>query len=105
MKINVTGKNINVTSAIRSHIESKFDKLNKWQVSIINAHAIFSEEPNNKMKFEAVITIPKGKLVASSTHEDLYAAVNDVEQKLERQMNKLRHKPEARRTNKVSMAA
>ncbi|GAM77152.1 ribosome hibernation protein yfiA [Vibrio ishigakensis] len=30
-------------------------------------------------------------------HEDLYAAVNEVEQKLERQLNKLRHKPEARR--------
>ena len=105
MKVNVTGKNIDVTSAIRSHIENKFDKLNKWQVDIISAHAIFNEAPNKQMKFEAVITVPKGKLIASATSDDLYKAINDVEQKLERQLNKLRHKPEARRSDKVAVAA
>lgn len=101
MKVNITGKNINITSAIRTHIESKFKKLEKWQVDIISCQACFSEEPNKQMKFEAVITVPKGKLVASTIHEDLYAAVNEVEQKLERQLNKLRHKPEARRAEKL----
>lgn len=100
MRINITGKNIEITSAIREHIESKFKKLEKWQVDIISCQTAFSEEPNKQMKFEATITVPKGKLVASAVHEDLYAAVNEVEQKLERQLNKLRHKPEARRTDK-----
>ncbi|USD65754.1 ribosome-associated translation inhibitor RaiA [Vibrio sp. SCSIO 43136] len=97
MKVNITGKNIEITSAIRSHIESKFKKLEKWQVDIIGCQSSISEEPNKKMKFEAIISVPKGQLVASATHEDLYAAVNETEQKLERQLNKLRHKPEARR--------
>lgn len=44
--------------------------------------------------------MPKGQLVASSIHDDLYVAINEVEQKLERQLNKLRHKPEARRAEK-----
>ena len=100
MKMNITGKNIDITSAIREHIESKFSKLEKWQVDIIGCQASFSEEPNKKKKFEAVITVPKGKLVASSIHDDLYVAINEVEQKLERQLNKLRHKPEARRAEK-----
>jgi ribosome-associated inhibitor A len=100
MKVTITGKNIDITSAIRTHIESKFKKLEKWQVDIIGCQASFSEEPNKQKKFEAIITIPKGQLVASATHEDLYAAINEVEQKLERQLNKLRHKPEARRTDK-----
>lgn len=100
MKVNITGKNIEITSAIRTHIESKFKKLEKWQVDIIGCQASFSEEPNKQKKFEAVITIPKGQLVASAVNEDLYAAVNEVEHKLERQLNKLRHKPEARRTEK-----
>ncbi|WP_047045659.1 ribosome hibernation-promoting factor, HPF/YfiA family [Vibrio mexicanus] len=103
MKVNITGKNIDITSAIRSHIESKFKKLEKWQVDIIGCQATFCEEPNKKKKFEAVITVPKGQLVASATHEDLYAAVNEVEQKLERQLNKLRHKPEARRSEKPEL--
>ncbi|MCL9781359.1 ribosome-associated translation inhibitor RaiA [Vibrio sp. S4M6] len=103
MKVTITGKNIDITSAIRAHIENKFKKLEKWQVDIISCQAVFSEEPNKQKKFEAVIKVPKGQLVASSMHEDLYAAINDVEHKLERQMNKLRHKPAARRTEKVEV--
>ncbi|WP_072671319.1 ribosome hibernation-promoting factor, HPF/YfiA family [Vibrio injensis] len=100
MQMNITGKNIEITSAIRSYIESKFKKLEKWQVDITGCQASFSEHPNKQKKFEATVTIPKGQLVASAIHEDLYAAINEVEQKLERQLNKLRHKPDARRTEK-----
>lgn len=103
MRMNITGKNIEITSAIRTHIESKFKKLEKWQVDIIGCHATFQEEPNKNKKFEAIITVPKGKLVASAIHEDLYIAINEVEHKLERQLNKLRHKPEARRATHTSV--
>jgi ribosome-associated inhibitor A len=99
MKINITGKNLEITSAIRSHIETKMNKLEKWQVDIISCNATFSEEPNKKKKFEAVMHVPKGQLVASATHQDFYSAVNEVEQKLERQLNKLRHKPDSRRAS------
>ncbi|EOW9238921.1 ribosome-associated translation inhibitor RaiA [Vibrio cholerae] len=104
MKINITGKNIEVTSAIRNHIEGKLKKLEKWQVDIIGCQASFSEEPNKQKKFEAVVSIPRGQLVASAIHEDLYAAINEVEQKLERQLNKLRHKPEARRADRTEQS-
>ncbi len=103
MQMNITGKNIEITSAIRNHIESKFKKLEKWQVDIIGCQASFSEEPNKQKKFEATVSIPKGQLIASAVHDDLYAAINEVEQKLERQLNKLRHKPEARRIDKPEL--
>lgn len=99
MKVNITGKNIDITSAIRNHIEGKFKKLEKWQVEFIGCQATINEEPNKQKKIEAVISVPKGQLIASATHEDLYIAVNEVEQKLERQLNKLRHKPDARRAS------
>jgi ribosome-associated inhibitor A len=105
MKINVTGKNLEITSAIRSHIETKFKKLEKWQVDIIACNTSFSEEPNKQKKFEASITVPKGQLNASASNQDLYVAINEVEQKLERQLNKLRHKPDARRASHVELPA
>lgn len=104
MQVNVTGKNIDITSAIRNHVESKFKKLNKWQVDIISCNTTVSEEPNKQKKFEASLTIPKGQLNASAVHEDLYAAINEVEQKLARQLNKQAHKPEARRTDKPELS-
>lgn len=36
-------------------------------------------------------------LVASGKHEDMYTAINELINKLERQLNKLQHKGEARR--------
>jgi ribosome-associated inhibitor A len=103
MKLNISGKNIEVTSAIRTHIENKFNKLEKWQVDIIGCQATFNEEPNKQKKFEAIITVPKGQLVASAINDDLYVAINEVEQKLERQLNKLSHKQEARRAEKLEV--
>lgn len=104
MKVTITGKNIDITSAIRTHIEAKFKKLEKWQVDIISCQTAISEEPSKQKKFEASLTVPKGRLNASSVHEDLYAAITEVEQKLERQLNKLRHKPEARRATHADVA-
>ncbi|AEW76300.1 sigma 54 modulation protein/ribosomal protein S30EA [Aggregatibacter actinomycetemcomitans ANH9381] len=40
---------------------------------------------------------PFGNLIASAEEEDMYKAINDVEEKLERQLNKLQHKSESRR--------
>ncbi|MCF7355248.1 ribosome-associated translation inhibitor RaiA [Vibrio sp. CK2-1] len=97
MQLNITGKNIEVTSSIRDHIEAKFKKLEKWQIDLIGCHATISTEPGKQQKIEATISVPKGQLVASASNEDLYKAINEVEQKLERQLNKLSHKPEAKR--------
>lgn len=97
MKINITGKNIEVTSAIKAHIEAKFQKLEKWHVDLIGCQASISAEPGKQHKIDASVTVPKGQLVASAINDDLYKAINEVEQKLERQLNKLSHKPESRR--------
>ena len=97
MRVDITGKNLEITEAIRNHIESRFDKLEKWQVPLINPHAVLSEEPNRQFKIEATVGVPQANLVASASHEDLYAAVNEMIHKLERQINKNQHKSEARR--------
>lgn len=48
MKINITGKNIEVTSAIRNHIEGKLKKLEKWQVDIIGCKPASAKSPTNR---------------------------------------------------------
>lgn len=100
MRFEITGKNIDITPAIRERIESRFEKLEKWQVALINPHAAISKEPNNHFKVEASASIPGAKLVASAEHEDMYAAINEMGQKLEKQLNKQQHKGEARRATR-----
>lgn len=96
MKIEITSKIIEITPAIRERIESRFEKLERLQVPLITPHVIISKE---RLMYivEAKAGVPNGKLFAQAEHEDLYAAVTELGQKLERQLNRHTEKPIARR--------
>lgn len=96
MTMNITSKQMEITPAIREHVEHRLTKLEKWQTHLINPHIILSKEPQGYVA-DANINTPNGQLVASATHEDMYTAINDLINKLERQLNKMQHKGEARR--------
>ncbi|MDX7985977.1 ribosome-associated translation inhibitor RaiA [Xenorhabdus sp. 12] len=98
MLVNITSKQMEITPAIRSHVEDRLNKLGKWQVNLINPHIVLSKEPQGFL-VDATIGTPNGTLVASAKHEDMYAAINELLAKLERQLNKVQHKPEARRAD------
>ncbi|MGY3942663.1 ribosome hibernation-promoting factor, HPF/YfiA family [Aeromonas tecta] len=96
MKIEITSKIIDITPAIRERIESRFEKLERLQVPLITPHVIISKE-RLMYNIEATAGIPNGKLFAQAEHEDLYAAITDLGQKLERQLTRHIEKPIARR--------
>lgn len=95
MTINISSKQMDVTPAIRSHIEERLAKLNKWHIQLINPHFMIHKLPN-EYEVETAIGTPIGDLFAKSTHEDLYQAINEVETKLEHQLVKLKEKNEHR---------
>ncbi|MGV3344739.1 ribosome-associated translation inhibitor RaiA [Enterobacteriaceae bacterium LUAb1] len=96
MILNVTSKQMEITTAIRQHVEGRFTKLEKWQTHLINPHIILSKE-SKEFVADASINTPNGSLVARAKNEDMYVAISDLINKLERQLNKLQHKSEARR--------
>ncbi|UQY46207.1 ribosome-associated translation inhibitor RaiA [Erwinia sp. PK3-005] len=98
MIVNITSKQMEITPAIRQHVEDRLSKLEKWQTHLINPHIVLSREPKEYVA-DATINTPNGPLVASAAHEDMYAAINELISKLERQLNKVQHKGEARRAN------
>ena len=96
MTMNITSKQMEITPAIRQHVADRLAKLEKWQTHLINPHIILSKEPQGFIA-DATINTPNGHLVASAKHEDMYTAINDLINKLERQLNKVQHKGESRR--------
>ncbi|KAA8996204.1 ribosome-associated translation inhibitor RaiA [Affinibrenneria salicis] len=96
MTVNITSKQMEITAAIRQHVEDRLTKLDKWQAHLINPHIILSKDPQGFVA-DATIGTPNGPLVASAKHDDMYAAINELIAKLERQLNKVQHKSEARR--------
>ena len=96
MIVNITSKQMEITPAIREHVEDRLAKLEKWQTDLINPHIVLSKE-SKEFVADTTINTPNGTLVASAKHDDMYTAINDLIGKLERQLNKVQHKSEARR--------
>lgn len=95
MTLSITSKQMDITPAIRRYLEDKFSKLDKWRALLINPHFILSKEPDGFI-VDATIATKGTPLVASAKHIDMYAAINDLIGKLEKQLNKIQHKGESR---------
>lgn len=89
MEILIRGDKIKVTEAIKNYIEGKISKLDKYfdNPNSIKANAIIRVKDNNQI---IEITIPTSKftLRAEEKNNDLYAAIDLVIDKLERQIRK-----------------
>ena len=96
MRIEITSKQITITDTMRTRVEERFEKLQKLQISLIKPHFIITKEPKG-VKIEATIGVANGKVFAHAEHDDLYVAITQLFQKIERQLNKHIHKDEANR--------
>lgn len=89
MKIDVTGRHIDVTPALREFAEDKLRKLERLLDGPLEAHVVLAIEKHRHM---AEIKVKSKTGVFSGTQEtdDLYASIREVADKLERQA--LKHK-------------
>lgn len=90
MNYNIRGENIEVTPAIREHVEKKIAKLERYftETPTANVHVNLKVYGDKTAKVEVTIPMPQLVLRAEETHEDLYAAVDLITDKLERQIRK-----------------
>jgi putative sigma-54 modulation protein len=91
MKINVTGRHIHITEALQLHIENKFKKIEKHFENIIDIHVILTVE-KIRMEAEATLKINKGNIFANSEKKDMYMAIDELVDKLDRQLKKQKEK-------------
>ncbi|MAJ91871.1 MAG: ribosomal subunit interface protein [Legionellales bacterium] len=91
MKINITGRHVNITNAMQLHIENKFKKLESHFENIIDTHFILTVE-KERMKAEALLVIKNDNLFAENESDNMYAAIDDVIDKLDRQLKKQKEK-------------
>ena len=94
MQINFTGHGMEVTPALRTFTQEKFDKLERHFDKITAINVVFDVEKLRKIA-EATILIAKAELHASSESEDMYAAVDTLVDKLDKQL--IKHKEKNRK--------
>ncbi len=91
MQINLTGHHVEITDSLRDYVNSKFAKLERHFDNMTNAHVILNVEKLQQIA-EANIHVSGGEVFANSQHEDMYAAIDGLIDKLDRQIIKHKEK-------------
>lgn len=89
MQLNVTGHHIDITTALHDYVANKFARLERHFDHVTNVHVILTVEKLIQ-KAEATMHLRGGNLFADAIHEDMYAAIDGLVDKLDRQVK--RHK-------------
>ncbi|MCX4364650.1 MAG: ribosome-associated translation inhibitor RaiA [Bacilli bacterium] len=89
MNINIRGDKIEITEAIKNYVKEKLERLEKYfeEPTKISAH-ILVRVKNGEQSIEVTIPTDRYTLRAEEKHADLYAAVDEVIDVLERQIRK-----------------
>ncbi len=95
MRITVSGKNINVTEALKERVSKKLSKFERYFGPNTEAHATLSVERNRHI---IEVTIPFNGVIlrGEEATEDMYSSIDNVVEKLERQMRRQKTKLERR---------
>ena len=91
MQLNLSGHHVEVTPALRSYVADKVSRLERHFDHVTNVHVVLSVE-KLRQKAEATLHVSGGNLFANAEHEDMYAAIDALTDKLDRQIKKHKEK-------------
>jgi putative sigma-54 modulation protein len=91
MKVKLTGHHVEVTPALKEYLTSKFDRIQRHFDHVTAVNCILTVE-KLRHKAEAKINVSGNTLFADSVEEDMYAAIDGLVDKLDRQIKKHKEK-------------
>jgi|TARA_R100001377_G_scaffold27719_1_gene14903 putative sigma-54 modulation protein len=91
MQINLSGHHVEVTSSLREYVDTKFSKLERHFDHINNVHVVLTVEKLNQ-KAEANVHMNGSEVFASAVNADMYASIDTLVDKLDRQILKYKAK-------------
>ena len=93
MQINISGHHVELTTPIKDYVHTKLEKLERHHDRITTTNVILSVDKLIQ-KAEATVHVSGKDFFANSESEDLYAAIDQLSDKLDRQL--IKHKEKLR---------
>jgi putative sigma-54 modulation protein len=94
MNLTISGHHLDVTPALKSYVESKLDRVTRHFDQVIDVSVMLSveklKEKERRQKAEVNLHVKGRDIFVESHSEDLYAAIDELVDKLDRQV--VRHK-------------
>lgn len=93
MIVTITGKHIEITDAIRKHIEEKASKLPRYLDSVMQIDAVVEGREGVMQNVEVIVSVEhRDDVVARESDPDLYTCIDKAMHKVERQLRKTKEK-------------
>jgi putative sigma-54 modulation protein len=93
MQINISGHHLDLSPALKDYVNTKLERLSKHHDRITSTNVILSVDKLIQ-KAEASVHVSGKDFFANSESDDLYAAIDTLSDKLDRQL--IRHKEKIR---------
>ncbi len=101
MNFVISGKNLEVTDGLRSAIEEKLGKLEKYFAPDTKVVVTLSVE-KERQKIEVTIPVKKGIIRSEQVSSDMYVSIDMVEETIERQLRKYKKKLVDKKQQEIS---
>jgi len=91
MQIDITGHHVDLTPALRTYVHNKFERLERHFEHVTGLHVVLTVE-KLQHKADATIEVNGATLFANAIEQDMYAAIDCLTDKLDRQVKKHKEK-------------
>ena len=91
MQMKLTGHHVDITQGLRDAVENKMDRIERHFDSVTDMHIILTVE-KLRHKAEATMNVSGGRIFAEAVEGDMYAAIDSLVDKLDRQVKKYKEK-------------
>lgn len=91
MNLQISGHHLEITPALHEYVTGKLERLTRHFDHVIEVSAILSVE-KLKQKAEATVRLSGKDIYVESIDDDLYAAIDNLADKLDRQVQKYKQK-------------
>ena len=101
MQLDITGHHIDVTPILNTYIREKVTRLTRHFDQVLDIHIILEVQKHHK-KAEASLNVSGNHIFAEATGQDMYAAIDLLADKLDRQILKRKEKIRSHHRNEGS---
>lgn len=94
MNLTISGHHLDVSPALRNYVTQKLDRITRHFDQVVDVRVLLTienqREKQQRQRAECNVRVKGSDIYAQSMHADLYAAVDELVDKLDRQV--VRHK-------------
>ncbi len=91
MNLNIQGHHVDLTDSLRNYVSGKIERLERHMDGLLEINVILAVE-KLRHKAEATLHVSGANLFAESVEDDMYAAIDGLVDKLDRQVRKHKEK-------------